>query len=290
MTTLGQDIERAGGLAATHELYSRGWTKRSLAIAVAAGAIIRVRQGWYVLPSTPELQREGVRVGGRLGCVSGARLLGLSVRTSGHVHVSVSPHTARLRSSTDQRVRLASLKLSGVIVHWNDADADGTRFVLGVRECLRQMSLCQSPEWVVAAADSAVRARLLTTSDWFDDIRVLPRRLRRLLSRVDPRAESITESVTRFRLEQLGFEPRLQVSIRGVGRVDMVIGERLVIEVDGYAYHSDPEAFEADRRRDARLSARGYRVLRFSYRQIMQRWSEVRAAITAAVARGDHLA
>ena len=288
--TLGYDIEHYGGVAATHELYSRGWTKRSLAIAVADGAIIRVRQGWYVLPSTPEIQREGVRVGGRLGCISGARLLGLSVRVSGYVHVAVVPHTARLRSNSDKQVRLARLKSLGVVVHWNDTNTAGTRFVLGVRECLKQMSLCQSPEWVVAAVDSALRARLLTASEWLDDIRVLPRRLRRLLSRVDARAESITESVTRFRLEQLGFEPRLQVTIRGVGRVDMVIGERLVIEVDGYAYHSDPEAFEADRRRDARLSAHGYRVLRFSYRQIMQHWSEVRTAITAAVARGDHLA
>ena len=288
--TLGYDIEHYGGLAATHELYSRGWTRRSLAIAVADGVIIRVRQGWYTLPSTPEIQREGVRVGGRLGCISGARLLGLSVRASGHVHVAVVPHTARLRSNSDKQVRLARLKSPGVVVHWNDTNTAGTRFILGVRECLKQMSLCQSPEWVVAAVDSALRARLLTASEWLDDIRVLPRRLRGLLSSVDARAESITESVTRFRLEQLGFEPRLQVTIRGVGRVDMVIGERLVIEVDGYAYHSDPEAFEADRRRDARLSAHGYRVLRFSYRQIMQHWSEVRTAITAAVARGDHLA
>lgn len=288
--TLSHDIEKVGGLAATHELYSRGWTKRALGVAVAKGAIIRVRQGWYTLPNTPESLREGVRVGGRLGCASGARVLGLSVRASGHVHVSVAPHTARLRSKSDKQVRLATMKSPGVIVHWNDADADGTRFVLGVRGCLRQMSLCQSPEWVVAAVDSALRARLLTTSEWREDIRSLPRRLCRLLSRVDARAESITESVTRFRLEQLGFEPRLQVTIHGVGRVDIVLGERLVIEVDGYAYHSDPEAFEVDRRRDARLSARGYRVLRFSYKQIMQHWSEVRAAITAAVARGDHLA
>ncbi|MEO6943457.1 MAG: DUF559 domain-containing protein [Lacisediminihabitans sp.] len=290
MTTLDKDIERLGGLAATHELYARGWTKRSLAVAVAHGAILRVRQGWYTVPITSEIEREGVRVGGRLGCVSGARLFGLSVRTSSHIHVSVVPHTARLRSRTDQRARLATVTSPGVVVHWNDRDATGTRFVLGVRECLKQMALCQSPEWVVAAADSALRARLLTVSEWLDDIRALPRRLRRLLSRVDARAESITESVTRFRLEQLGLEPRLQVSIRGVGRVDMLIGERLVIEVDGYAYHSDPDAFEADRRRDARLSERGYRVLRFSYKQVLSHWSEVRAAITAAVARGDHFA
>lgn len=290
MATIDRDIGHYGGLAATHELYSRGWTKRSLAVAVAEGEIIRVRQGWYTLPSTPEIQRERIRVGGRLGCISGAEVLGLSVRASGDLHVAVAAHAARLRSNFDKRVRLASITSPEVIVHWNDANDTGTRFVLGVRECLRQMSLCQSPEWVVAAVDSALRRRMLTASEWRDDIRVLPRRLRRLLSRVDARAESITESVVRFRLEQLGFEPRIQVSIRGVGRVDLVLGDRLVIEVDGYAYHSDPETFEADRRRDARLSARGYRVLRFSYRQVMRHWSEVRASIEAAVARGDHLA
>ena len=68
-----------------------------------------------------------------------------------------------------------------------------------------------------------------------------------------------------------------------------MIGKCLVSELDGYAYHSDPETFEADRRRDARLSALGYRVLRFSYKQVMHRWSEVRAAVVAAIARGDHL-
>lgn len=287
--TLSHDIDHHGGLAATHELYSHGWTKRSLAAAIAAGEIVRVRQGWYLVASTPEEQRQAVRVGGRLGCVSAAKYLGLGVRSTEVVHVSAAPHVARLRSKFDKQLRLEDVRSSGVIVHWNDSDVTGTRFSLGIRAALKQMCLCQSPEWVVAAADSALRLGFLTTSEWEEDIAGLPRRLRRLLARVDARAESIIESLTRFRLQQLGFSPSLQLPIRGVGRVDMVIGTRLIIEVDGYAYHSDPEAFEADRRRDARLSALGYHVLRFSYQQIMRHWSEVRAAITAAVARGDHL-
>jgi very-short-patch-repair endonuclease len=81
---------------------------------------------------------------------------------------------------------------------------------------------------------------------------------------------------------------RCQVPLPGAGRVDFLIGTRLVVEVDGYTYHSDPARFESDRRRDARLSALGYRVLRFSYRQVFERWHEVRAAVLAAVARNDH--
>jgi very-short-patch-repair endonuclease len=40
----------------------------------------------------------------------------------------------------------------------------------------------------------------------------------------------------------------------------------LVVEVDGYATHSSPTAFERDRRKDADLSESGVRVQRFSAR------------------------
>ena len=43
---------------------------------------------------------------------------------------------------------------------------------------------------------------------------------------------------------------------------------RLVVEVDGYAYHGNRAAFERDRRKDAALIAAGYRVVRVTWRQI----------------------
>jgi very-short-patch-repair endonuclease len=43
---------------------------------------------------------------------------------------------------------------------------------------------------------------------------------------------------------------------------------RLVVEVDGFAFHGSVRAFEADRRRDARLVAAGLRVLRVTWRQL----------------------
>ncbi len=42
----------------------------------------------------------------------------------------------------------------------------------------------------------------------------------------------------------------------------------LVVEVDGYAAHSSPTAFERDRRKDADLTRRGLTVQRFSANQI----------------------
>jgi very-short-patch-repair endonuclease len=43
---------------------------------------------------------------------------------------------------------------------------------------------------------------------------------------------------------------------------------RLVVEVDGYAFHSTRAAFERDRRRDAELQALGQQVMRVTWRQI----------------------
>jgi very-short-patch-repair endonuclease len=283
------DVNRRGGLAATYELLRMGWTSHQLTRAVRAGLIIRVRQGWYTVAETEDVLQQSVRVGGRLACVSAARAYGLWVPVTQKLHVVVEPHVSRLRSATDKTVRLSTLRSTGVVVHWRDECTPHNRFSSSVRECLRQMCVCQRPEVVISAVDSALRQGLISRTEWLAEISQLPGRLPRLLKPVDPRSESIIESFTRFRLWRRGLTPRVQVRIRGVGRVDLLIGTRLVIELDGWEFHSSREQFEEDRRRDAVLSALGYHVLRFSYRQIMYQWSEVLAAIEASIARGDHL-
>lgn len=44
--------------------------------------------------------------------------------------------------------------------------------------------------------------------------------------------------------------------------------ERLVVEIDGYVFHSSRSAFERDRRRDADLQASGFSVMRVTWRQL----------------------
>jgi very-short-patch-repair endonuclease len=46
--------------------------------------------------------------------------------------------------------------------------------------------------------------------------------------------------------------------------------KRLAIEVDGYAWHMDRQAFERDRERDNGLTGLGWRVLRFTWAKL--RW------------------
>jgi very-short-patch-repair endonuclease len=45
--------------------------------------------------------------------------------------------------------------------------------------------------------------------------------------------------------------------------------EKLVVEVDGHGFHGHRAAFERDRRRDQRLVAAGYRVIRVTWRQLV---------------------
>jgi very-short-patch-repair endonuclease len=63
---------------------------------------------------------------------------------------------------------------------------------------------------------------------------------------------------------------RPEVNMRVAGyEVDLLWrAERLVVELDGRAFHASPAAFRDDRRRDADLQAAGYRVLRFTWHQI----------------------
>ena len=74
--------------------------------------------------------------------------------------------------------------------------------------------------------------------------------------------------------------PQTRVYIEGY-RVDFVWrDQRLIVEVDGYRFHRAPSRFEADRERDVELSAKGWRVVRFTWRQVTERAAWVAAAVT----------
>ena len=131
-----------------------------------------------------------------------------------------------------------------------------------------------------------LRRRIVTTDELVQMLERHPRHrgvplLRRLLSAEDGPAftrseaeEKLLELVETSRLPR----PQLNVSVLG-HEVDFLWRDaRLVAEVDGYAFHSTRRSFGADRRRDAELTAAGYRVLRFT-------WKDLTDAPTATVVR-----
>lgn len=284
MASVYHDVRRRGGIARTYELLADGHTSHRLTTAVRRGEVIRVRQGHYACPELPEAQQCAVRVGGRLTGLSGARALGIwAARASGGLEVSVPGDARALRTPTNPRMRLSEHPKATLQVRWTDRGASGTRSILNTLDCLREIVRAQ-PEIVgFTAAESAMHLGLISRSA----IRSLG--LRRHTAALSSLSESGGESMLKFHLLSGRIVFHQQVRIAGVGRVDFVVGDRLVIEVDGAAFHTSSHAFEEDRRRDAALAARGYLVLRFSYRQVERRWPEVSAALAIVMARCEHL-
>jgi hypothetical protein len=79
--------------------------------------------------------------------------------------------------------------------------------------------------------------------------------------------------------------PRPAVNARPLGfRVDFLWpAVRLVVEVDGWRAHRTRAAFEADRARDQALTAAGFRVMRFTYRQVTGEPDAVAATLAAVL-------
>lgn len=71
-----------------------------------------------------------------------------------------------------------------------------------------------------------------------------------------------------------------------IGYGDLVFAAaRVVVELDGWAFHSDPESFQRDRTRQNRLVAAGWTVLRFTWTDLHDRPDAVIATIRAALGR-----
>jgi very-short-patch-repair endonuclease len=114
-------------------------------------------------------------------------------------------------------------------------------------------------------------------------------RARRVLPVADERAESPMESVLRWVLLEAGLpSPVLQHPVRNgagvfLGRADLAWPDRKVlVEFDGDV-HRDRSVFVADLRRQNRLMAAGWTILRFSSADVVGHPDRVVAEVRAAL-------
>ncbi|MDU0347814.1 endonuclease domain-containing protein [Actinomyces sp. MRS3W] len=94
------------------------------------------------------------------------------------------------------------------------------------------------------------------------------RRARQRLALASPRARSPLETLARLQLHDAGIPFADGVDVPGVGEVDLLVAGWLVLELDGYTYHEDEFQFARDRRRDRELVRQGYRVVRFTRKDV----------------------
>ncbi|WP_238430896.1 type IV toxin-antitoxin system AbiEi family antitoxin domain-containing protein [Frankia nepalensis] len=118
----------------------------------------------------------------------------------------------------------------------------------------------------------------------------------RWLADVDARAESPLESRLRLVLGDRGLSPpEVQYVVRDesgffVARADLAYpAHRLLVEADGVAFHGDeggdPRPLHRDRERQNALSRLGWKVLRFTWPDVLARPDHV-AALVRALLRG----
>jgi very-short-patch-repair endonuclease len=112
---------------------------------------------------------------------------------------------------------------------------------------------------------------------------------RELAEAVTGLSDSGLETLVVTPLRRWGVQVRQQVVLAG-RPVDVVVGDRLVLQIDGYEHHSSSAQRAKDIAHDAELRLRGYTVFRLSYSQVVHDWPAVERRITRALAAGLHLA
>lgn len=271
-------MARLGHVAERRQIIAFGADARQLAAAVHRGGVRRLRRAWYAGGAASREQCIAVRIGGALGGPSAAASYGFWTPTDSRIHVSVPHNAARLRTVEDD---------VEVILDWSRPPGPLPVFAPAWRvdpaTAIQQSARHLQDDELIALMDSAFRSGRVTRPGLAGRIPA------RLLAQTDPSAESGIESLARVRIRRLGLPVRTQVVVPGVGRLDLLVGDRLVIETDGREFHEAPDRFASDRRRDLELMALGLVVLRLSYAQVVHEWASVEDVILRLVDRREHL-
>lgn len=265
----------------TRDLRAAGWSPRRIAGSVQRGEMLRIRRGHFAPVGTADTVIRAVRVGGRLGCLSELRHRGIWVLDDTSLHVQIPPHASDLHHPDRPGAALGDPL--GARLHWHAAAEEGPPGHASVLDALADASRCLERRAWMASVDSAVRLGELKRSSMGELARRVNASSRTDLARFDSRAESGLETIVRVLARDLGFRVRPQVRFAGVGRVDLVIEDWIVIEADGSEFH-DVAMSPRDRRRDALLAAMNRTVLRPGYSLIVHEPDAVARQMIAAVA------
>ncbi|MBW9111243.1 endonuclease domain-containing protein [Microbacterium ureisolvens] len=272
-----EDVVRAvravGGVARVAALRAQGLPRRAIEGAVSSGVLVRPRNGWVAALDADALLIAAARAGVVLTCQTQARRLGLWVLRDDRAHVAAPPHH-----------HIGDMK-AGTRVHWArplvprhpDALVDPIENVLAL------VATCLPREEALAIWESALRQELAAR----DSLQRMPLSgaARALLEQCSPVSDSGLETLIPVRLHFLRLPIRQQVWLAGHA-VDFLIGDRLVLQVDG-GHHVGAQR-RSDIAHDARLALLGYHVVRVDYVQVMTRWVDVHDVIVRAVAQGLH--
>ena len=274
------------GVITSDQLLDAGLTRHAVAHRVRVGWLRRLHRGVFVVgPVSAPFAREMAAVlasgtGAAVGVRSAAGLWELRPLPDAGVDVVLTRRG--VRSSNGIRVHTAAdLPATDVTTR------HGIPITTPLRTLLDLAAVATAGELERAVQEAQVRG--LVTADQLRrraaGVRGAPAiRAALALEPALTRSEAERRLLALIRAAELP-QPRTNVRV-GPHEVDAVwTPERVVVEIDGYAYHGTRAAFERDRRRDADLAARRYTVLRFTWRELTRRPEAVVARIAAVLAR-----
>lgn len=271
------------------QLAAAGLGRGAIAHRMACGRLVRMHAGVYLAgPVVPPfgVEMAAVLAGGtgtNLSHQAALAVWGVHGELGGRMHITVAGR---------QRGRIP-----GVTVHRTARlDRRDTRRRHGIPLTALARSLLDAaatlePAALARAVDEARVRRLVRDSQLADVLQRHPRRrgaagLSEMLETRPALTRSAAEEQLLALVRAAGIPPHGVNARVGRHEVDFLWrSERLIVEIDGYAFHASRNAFERDRRRDAELLALGYRVLRVTWRQLVHEPEAVIARIAQALVR-----
>ncbi len=259
------------GIAHRRDLARAGFTSRHIRLA----GLEAVGRAWVATNVAPPLLRDAARHHGRLTCVTAAEHLGIEVLEPDERLHLWRPGHANARGVAGLRMHRAELIGEPI-----------DPLVVPILDVLAHVATCLAPRDALVVWESALRRgrispAALRAAPWHGDA------ARGLARTATALSESPLESVLRHGLLELGIPFRQQVPLLG-HRVDFLIGDRLVVQADGYEYHRDARQRRSDIAHDALLRLHDCTPLRFDFVQILRRWPETAGRIIGAIERGLH--
>ncbi len=259
-----------GHIATAHDLIAMGASRGQLSRAVAAGRLLRLRTGVYACPHVDETIATAARLGGAVTCVTRLRAAGVWAGDSRKLHIQVPPNASERT-------------VPGVHVHWGlPRFAMTTAWEASRMQALWQAIRCLDEENAIAALESALHKRFLTSSQVAELCRLAPARLRDGIARMVDDSGSGLETIARLRLQRGGHDVISQAGVPGLGHQDLLVDDCVALEIDGAQWHG-ADQFESDRERDLHAARLGRRTLRLTARQVMGDWPDTLTAIERAV-------
>lgn len=259
---------RHGGAARTGQLTKAGFGRSDLRRAVSRGQAVQVRRGVFGLPGSNALS-DALEHGGLLTCVSAAPIYNLSVLAQTQVlHLCRSHPLPSTKIVEHGRARhpkhgwLPAVGLADVLLH--------------SLHCLPELESLVMVQSAVGRGDielGFLYARLPGRRNG---------RVRAVLDLVIPRSDSLLEVLANTHFQRAGLRVRRHVLIPGVGEVDFLIEDCLVVETDG-STHFEPKAVKRDQRRNNRSILGGYLVLRYYYADVVYSPDEMVAEVLAVL-------